>query len=367
MEPRQEGQTRLGGDESMNASTKQADALDLVRLERWLTTEVEGYAGPLSVTRFSGGQSNPTYRLDTPNAAYVLRRKPMGQLLKGAHAVDREVRVLRAMTAAGVPVPRVRALCTDDAVIGSWFYVMDLVDGRIFWDGGLPGLSPAERHAHQIAMAQTIAAIHAVSPEASGLGDFGRHGGYVKRQVERWSRQYVEDEAAGRHPDLDYLVDWLPGNLPAESGVAVVHGDYRVDNVIFDPRQPVVAAVLDWELSTLGDPVADFAYSLMAYRVPATISWGLRGRDIEALGLPSEREYVAAYCRSAGRDDLPDLERHLAYNLFRLATIIHGIKGRVIRGTAASGDADAMVARLDLLAATAREVADASERAPRRV
>ncbi|WP_375383103.1 phosphotransferase family protein [uncultured Sphingomonas sp.] len=336
--------------------------IDAAALEAWLSEHVDGFAGPLTIEQFSGGQSNPTFKLTTPGTQYVLRRKPLGVLLSGAHAVDREARVIQALAAAGIPVPRVRALCTDETVIGSWFYVMDLVEGRIFWDGGFPGVDPAERAALQDSMGGTLAAIHALSPEQVGLGDYGRHGGYLERQVARWSRQYREDEAAGRTADMDFLVEWLPAHLPADGDTRVVHGDYRVDNIIFHPTQPRVIAVLDWELSTLGDPVTDFAYNLMMYRVPSSVPWGLADRDLAALGLPDEAAYTAAYCRRTGRTELPELGTHLAFNLFRLAAIIHGIKGRMIRGTAASADAGEMVARMDLLAAIGRSIAEATGR-----
>lgn len=332
--------------------------LDVEALTCWLVDRIPGFAGPLRIDQFSGGQSNPTFRLTTPRASYVLRRKPTGHLLKGAHAVDREARVMTALGAAGLPVPHVRALCTDDAVIGSWFYVMDLVGGRIFWDGGFPGIGRAERTALQDAMGHTLAALHSIEPDAVGLNDYGRHGGYFERQVARWSRQYLEDEAAGRTVDMDFLIEWLPAHLPPDGLTRVVHGDYRVDNMIFHPTEPRVVAVLDWELSTLGDPVVDFAYNLMMYRVPSSMPWGLADRDLTALGLPSEAEYVAAYCRRTGRETIPDLDVYLAFNLFRLAAIIHGIKGRLIRGTAASADAGTIVARMDLLAGIARSVAE---------
>lgn len=333
-------------------------ALDAAALGRWLAANVPDYAGPLTVDQFTGGQSNPTYRLATPRARYVLRRRPAGALLKGAHAVDREARVMQALERAGLPVPHVHALCTDDNVIGSWFYVMDMVEGRIFWDGGFPGVAAAERAGYQDAMGATLARLHALDPDAVGLGDYGRHGGYLTRQVARWSRQYVEDEAAGRTADMDFLIDWLPTNLPADNGTRIVHGDFRIDNMIFHPTEPRVLAVLDWELSTLGDPVVDFAYHLMMYRVPASAAWGLAGRDLAELGLPNEANYVAAYCARTGRDAIPHLEVYLAFNLFRLAAIIHGIKGRMIRGTAASAEAGAMVGRMDLLAGIARSIAD---------
>ncbi|WP_421738048.1 phosphotransferase family protein [Caulobacter sp.] len=330
---------------------------DSAALERWMAASIAGFAGPVSVAQFSGGQSNPTFKLTTPERTYVVRRKPPGQLLKGAHAVDREARVMQALEGAGFPVPHVRGVCLDDAVIGSWFYVMDMVEGRIFWDGDFPGVPAAEKAAHLDALNATQAALHSLDPAAVGLADYGRPEGYMARQIARWSRQYLEDEAAGRTADMDFLVEWLPAHAPTADETRVVHGDFRIDNVIFHPERAEVIAVLDWELSTLGHPLVDFAYHLMMYRVPADMPWGLAGRDLAALGLPSEADYVAAYCRRTGRETLPHLDVYVAFNLFRLAAIIHGIKGRMIRGTAASADAGAMVAHLDLLAATARRVA----------
>ena len=336
--------------------------LDANALEAWLDGHVDGFRGPLTIEQFSGGQSNPTFKLITPRASYVLRRKPMGILLKGAHAIDREARIMQALETQGFPVPHVNALCTDDAVIGSWFYVMDFSEGRIFWDGGFPGLSAPQRAAHQDAMNATIAALHGIDPTAIGLGDFGRPAQYLERQVGRWSRQYLEDEAAGRTVDMDFLIDWLPAHLPPDGPTGIVHGDFRIDNMIFHPHRTEIVAVLDWELSTLGDPVVDFAYNLMMYRVPSAAPWGLADRDLRFLGLPDEASYIAAYCRRTQRDGIANLDVYLAFNLFRLAAIIHGIKGRMIRGTASSADAGAMVARMDLLTGIARAIAEGAGR-----
>jgi aminoglycoside phosphotransferase (APT) family kinase protein len=312
--------------------------LDERRLIEYLVAHVPGFTGPLSVRQFKGGQSNPTYLLGTPGRRYVLRRKPPGTLLASAHAVDREYRVIRALgEGSEVPVPRAYALCTDDAVIGTWFYVMEYVEGRILWDPALLEVEPAARRAHAFALAATLATLHRVDPLAVGLGDFGKPAGYMARQIARWSKQYTEDTAAGRVDSMDRLIEWLPQHLPAvEQPAAIVHGDYRVDNVIFDPREPRVLAVLDWELATLGDPLADFAYHLMLYRLPTLSIPGLLGRDLAALGLPTEQEYVAHYCERAGRARIDDLEFYLAFSMFRLAGIFHGICGRVARGTAVS-------------------------------
>jgi aminoglycoside phosphotransferase (APT) family kinase protein len=269
----------------------------------------------------------------------VLRRKPFGALVKGAHAVEREAKVLSALGATGFPVPFVHALCTDETVIGAWFYIMDMVEGRIFWDATVPGVAPAVRAAIVDSMNAVIASLHAVNPAAVGLDDFGRHGNYVERQIARWSKQYFEDEQAGREPQMDRLIDWLRLNMPADGESRIVHGDYRIDNMIFHPHEPRVLAVLDWELSTLGDPLVDFAGHAMMYHMPPEIVAGLAGADIAPLGIPTEAEYIAAYCRRTGRTAIPDYEFYLAFNFFRLAAIFHGIKGRALRGTAASAQA----------------------------
>ena len=325
-------------------------AFDEAALDRWLAANVDGYAGPLTVRQFNGGQSNPTYRLDTPGRAYVMRRKPPGALLKGAHAVEREYRVIAALHAQGFPVARPFGLCTDDMVIGTWFYVMEMVEGRIFWDSALPDVAPADRAAHFDAMNATIARLHTIDPVAIGLGDYGAGGNYFARQIARWTRQYQADEAAGRDPAMDRLVEWLPANIPPGEETRIVHGDFRADNMIFHPVAPRVTAVLDWELSTLGHPLADFAYHLMMYRMPAEGLGGFAGLDLAAAGIPDEADYVAAYCRRTGRDGIADLPFYMAFNLFRLAGIVHGIRGRVVRGTAASAHARGMAERFGALA-----------------
>jgi aminoglycoside phosphotransferase (APT) family kinase protein len=325
---------------------------DEAALARWMSANVDGYAGPLSVSQFAGGQSNPTYRLDTPGAAFVLRRKPPGMLLPGAHAVEREARVMAALGATGFPVPHVHGLCDNDSVIGTPFFVMDMVEGRIIWDATFPGMTNVERAAHFDAMNATIAQLHVLDPGAIGLGDYGRPGNFVERQVGRWSKQYETDVEAGRIPAMDRVVTWLREHLPADRGEArVFHGDYRCDNMIFAPGvEPRVLAVLDWELSTLGDPVADFVYHLMMYRMPAALFTGIAGIDFVALGIPSEEQYVAAYCARTERDHLPDLDYLMVFVMFRLAAILHGIKGRVARGNASSAHATEMVGRLEPLA-----------------
>lgn len=320
------------------------------QLGDWMTENVPGFAGPMTIERIGGGQSNPTYRLLTSGEGYVLRRKPPGVLLKGAHAVDREYRLISALHPTGFPVPKPYGLCADESVIGTMFYVMALVDGRTFWDTAFPEVPNADRPAYFDAMNTTIAALHSIDPVAVGLGDYGRPGNYFERQIARWSQQYLADEQAGRVPAMDALVEWLPANIPAGDEVSIVHGDYRCDNLLFHPTEPRIVAVLDWELSTLGHPLADFAYHLMVYRMPPGFSTGLAGLDLPARKIPSEEQYVAAYCGRTGRDGIADLDFYVAFSLFRLTAIIHGIKGRLIRGTAASPQAAAAVEQLERMA-----------------
>jgi aminoglycoside phosphotransferase (APT) family kinase protein len=328
-------------------AVREGFAFDEAALADWMRHHVDGFAGPMQVTQFKGGQSNPTYRLNTPGKSYVLRRKPPGALLKGAHAVEREAKVLVGLEQANFPVAHVYGLCTDDAVIGSWFYVMDMVEGRIFWDATVPGVSRTERAAIFDAMNAAMAQLHGVDYQAVGLGDYGRPGNYFERQIARWSRQYLDDTDAGRDPNMDRLIAWLPANIPADDdATAITHGDFRIDNMIFHPTQPRVLAVLDWELSTLGHPGADFAYNAMMYRMPPAIVAGLAGADIAALGIPTEADYCAAYCARTGRAAMPAYDFYMAFNFFRLAAIFHGIKGRVIRGTASSAQAKERVAVL---------------------
>lgn len=339
-----------------SSSTKQNSGADAIRkglhfdeaaLSDWMKRNVEGFEGGLIVDQFKGGQSNPTYRLRTAGRSYVMRRKPPGTLLRGAHAVDREARVLSALGKAGFPVPRVHGLCTDDTVIGTWFYVMDLIEGRIFWDGTLPDIAAGERAGYYDAMNATIARLHSLNPSEIGLGDYGRPGNYIARQLSRWSSQYEADAPiAGRDGNLDRLIDWLNQHRPESCSNAIAHGDYRIDNMIFHPTEPRVVAVLDWELSTLGDPLADFAYHLMVWRLPAVLVSGLIDADLPALRIPDEAEYVAAYCARTGRDGIDNLDYYVAFNMFRLAAILHGIKARVIRGSASSAHAREMAALL---------------------
>lgn len=314
--------------------------IDEDRLETWLAGNIPRYQGPLEVEQFRGGQSNPTYKISTPGKAYVLRRKPPGQLLESAHAVEREARVLQALERVAFPVAHVHGICTDEQVLGTRFYVMDFVDGRIFWDATLPGVSREQRPLLFDAMNATLAQLHQVSYRAIGLMDYGRAGNYFERQITRWVKQYERDAPhAGRDAHIERLIEWLPAHIPPADDTTIVHGDFRVDNIIFHPSEPTVLAVLDWELSTIGHPLADFAYHLMMYRVPPRIVAGLAGADLAALNIPSEAEYVTAYCRRTGREGIADLDFYLAFNMFRLAAIFHGIKARLARGTAASAHA----------------------------
>ena len=343
---------------SGSEDVRDAHRFDEARLAEWLFANVEGFRGPLHVAQFKGGQSNPTYKLSTPDRDYVMRRKPPGVLLPSAHAVNREYKVITALHAAGFAAPRTFGLCTDDRVVGTWFYIMDCVDGRVIWDTTFPDQPRERRAAHFDAMNATIAQLHSFDPAAIGLGDFGKPGNYFARQIARWSKQYVEDRDAGQVAAMDRLVDWLPANIPDGEETSVVHGDYRCDNMIFHATEPKVVAVLDWELSTLGHPLADFSYHLMMYRMPPTASAGLVGRDLAALGIPTEAEYVSAYCARTNRPEgIPNLDFYVAYNMFRLAAIVHGIRGRVVRGTAASAHAKAMGETVEPLAEVAWEQA----------
>lgn len=325
--------------------------LDAARLDAFLRGRIEGWRGPVEVQAFAGGQSNPTYLLRTPTRRYVLRRKPPGVLLASAHAVDREFRVLRALAADGrVPVPRPHAYCDDPDVIGSPFYVMDCIDGRTFWDASFPEVPRAERPRYCDALNATLATLHGLDHVALGLADFGRPGDYFQRQISRWSRQYLDDDAAGRVPAMERLIEWLPLHVPPGEDAAIVHGDFRCDNVLFHPTEPRVVAVLDWELSTIGHPLADFGYHLLMYRMPTLGVTGLLDRDLAALNVPAEAEYVAAYCRRTGRDGIAQLDFYFAFNFFRLAAIFHGIRGRVVRGTAVSARAAEYAALVERIA-----------------
>ena len=327
----------------------EADRLDEARLTAWMEANVEGFAGPLTQGKFKGGQSNPTYKISTPAKSYVLRRKPFGPLLPSAHAVDREFRVQSGLHKLGFPVARQFGLCTDDTVVGSWFYVMDMVDGRTIWDGAMPGASPDERRSVYDAMVDTLAALHNADVEAAGLETFGKPGNYFGRQVDRWTKQYRLSET-DRLPSMEKLIEWLPATLPEQTRTSVVHGDYRIDNMIFAKDRPEVLAVLDWELSTLGDPMSDFTYLCMMYVTENGGRSGVMDLDRAALGIPELDEVVARYCAATGRTEVPDMNWYFAYNFFRLAGILQGIKKRVIDGTASSAHAKAQSERIAPLA-----------------
>ena len=334
--------------EQQNTGTKpvaESHKFDEAALEAWLKAHVDGYRGPLEVRQFKGGQSNPTYQLVTPDKKYVMRRKPPGKLLASAHAVDREYKVITALHTTGFPVARTYGLCTDDSVIGTMFYVMEMVEGRILWDKTLPQYEPAERHAIFMAKLKTLADLHNTDYQAIGLGDYGKPGNYMARQVDRWTKQYRASETVNIE-EMNRLIEWLPKTIPSQERTSVVHGDYRLDNMALHPTEPRVAAVLDWELSTLGEPLADFTYLLMNWHNGAISTLP----DLKAHGIPSIEEYTSEYCRLTGRASLPALDWFFAYNTFRLAGILQGILGRVRDGTANSPQASAMAARLPPLA-----------------
>ena len=314
---------------------------EVPRLERYLVSRMAGFRGPLSVRQFKGGQSNPTYLLDASSGRYVLRRKPPGKLLKSAHAVDREYRVISALYDVGFPVPKPWLLCEDESVVGTVFYVMDYVEGRIFWNLHLPDADRQERAAIYDDVNRTIARLHTIDYDAIGLADFGKPGNYFARQISRWSGQYRASETRPV-PAMDRLIEWLPENIPDDDSSAVVHGDFRLDNLVIHPTEPRVIATLDWELSTIGHPLGDFTYHLMAWQMPeiGIGSTGLRDKPLAALGIPEEAEYVDLYCRRTGRPDgVPNRDFYSAYNFFRIAAILQGIAGRVRDGTAASAHA----------------------------
>jgi aminoglycoside phosphotransferase (APT) family kinase protein len=337
------------------SGTKPVDpryAIDEIALRAWMKDNVEGFGGTMDVRQFKGGQSNPTYQLITPGQNYVLRRKPPGKLLPSAHAVDREFKVISGLYPTGFPVAKPFGLCIDENVIGTIFYIMDSVDGRILWDGTLPGCSNQERGAIYKAKIKTLAALHNTNYQEVGLAEFGKAGSYFSRQISRWTKQYQLSET-DKIPEMDRLIEWLPTNIPSGESTSIVHGDYRLDNMILHPTEPRVLAVLDWELSTLGDPLGDFTYHLMNWVMPAGQRSGLAGLDLAALGIPIQEEYTRLYCEATGRESIENIDWYFAYNLFRLAGIIQGIVGRVRDGTAASAHAGDNVDRVRPLAIAA--------------
>ncbi|OAN59971.1 phosphotransferase family protein [Sphingomonas sp. TDK1] len=326
--------------------------LDEIRLAAWTEAHVDGFAGPVKVMKFPGGQSNPTYRVDSNSGSYVLRRKPFGTILPSAHAVEREYRLIAALHPTGFPVPRPLVLCEDRQVIGAPFYLMGLVEGRTLWDGSLPDMHPADRTALYEAMVDALAALHRIDPVAVNLGDYGKPGNYFARQVERWTRQYRASQT-GDVPEVEALIEFLPRTLPPQTRTSIVHGDYRIDNMIFAADGPQVLAVLDWELSTLGDPLADFSYFLMNWVTEPEGRSGVKGLEGPATGIPTIEAMVTRYCAATGRDGVPDLDWYFAYNLFRLTGIVQGIKKRMLDGNASSAQAAKTVERLPDLASAA--------------
>ena len=308
---------------------------DEAALLRFMREHVAGFEGDLTVEQFRGGQSNPTFLLTAGARGYVLRRKPPGILLPSAHAVDREYRVISALHGSGVPVAKTFALCMDESVLGTAFYIMDFVRGRVLWDPSLPGASREERAAIFDELNRVIAQLHSVDYVAAGLADYGKQGSYLERQIGRWTKQYRASETE-RIESMENLIAWLPANIPGGDETTIVHGDYRLDNVIFHPTEPRVLAVLDWELSTLGHPLADFAYHCMTWRLNQAEFRGMRDLDFAAVGIPTEEQYVEAYCRRTGRSGIENWDFYMAFNMFRLAGILQGIMGRVVAGTASS-------------------------------
>ena len=349
----------MGIDRQQDFSGTVAGDLPLAALEAYLHETMVGFSGPLTAQRFKGGQSNPTYLLATPGKRFVLRRKPPGKLLASAHAIDREFRVTAALHRAGFPVAKPLVLCTDDSIIGTAFYVMDHVAGRIFWEPHAPGLGGADRSQLFASMNATLARLHSFDFAALGLADFGRPQGYVARQIRRWSEQYRASETE-TIPEMDRLIAWLPQACPKETAAAIVHGDFRLDNCIVHPPEPWIIAVLDWELSSIGDPLADFTYHLMQWFMPVSESGAgvgsLIGHEHDP-GVPVIADYIADYCRATGRTGIAELNTYLAYNFFRLAAILQGILGRVRDGTAANAQAASMARQVQPLARTAWDFA----------
>ena len=340
--------------QEQNAGTtdvREALRFDTDALHDYMSSHVEGYHGSLEVRQFRGGQSNPTYLLDGESGQYVLRRKPPGKLLKSAHAVDREFRIISALYGADFPVPRPYVYCKDAEVIGTEFYIMEYLDGRIFWELDLPNVEPDERAAIYDNVNATLAKLHNFDYEAMGLEDYGKPGNYFERQISRWTKQYRASEIDSVR-SMDALIEWLPDNIPADESASIVHGDYRLDNMVIHRERPEVIGVLDWELSTIGHPLADFTYHLMVWHMPeiGIGSIGLAGKDLATLGIPDADSYTRLYCERTGRDGIDNLDFYFAFNLFRLAAILQGIAGRVRDGTAASAHATQAVKAVQPLA-----------------
>lgn len=349
-------ETAAGERQEMFSGTKEvvdAHRFDEKKLAAYMADTVEGFEGPIEVRQFKGGQSNPTYQIVTPKRKYVLRRKPPGKLLPSAHAVDREYKAISALNHADFPVPRAYALCEDESVLGTMFYIMEMVEGRVIWEPLIPGETKENRWKIYDAMNETIAKLHTIDYEKIGLGDFGKPGNYFARQISRWSKQYKASETETVEA-MDKLIEWLPENIPDEESTSIVHGDYRLDNMILHPTEPRVLAVLDWELCTLGHPLGDFTYHTMQWRMPGGGTGGgtgsLMGEDLSALGIPTFEDYVRMYCDRTGRKGIDNLDFYYAYNFMRLAGILQGIVGRVRDGTASNAHAAKMAENVRPLA-----------------
>ena len=347
--------------EDMNATEKFTGTMDVqdklkfpeIKLEEYLSDTIPNFKKPLQVKEFKGGQSNPTYQLITPNKKYVLRRKPPGKLLPSAHAVDREYKVITALNSINYAVPETFCLCEDESIIGTIFYVMEMVEGRIIWDPTIPNSSQETRKEIFSAKNKTLAELHNIDYEKIGLADFGRPGNYFARQISRWTKQYLASETQ-EIKSMQSLIEWLPNNIPGKDETSIVHGDYRIDNMVLHPTETQVLAVLDWELSTLGHPLADFTYHLMQWFMPDVANGAgtqsLSNADLNALGIPSADEYIRMYCEQTNRNEIENIDYYLAYNFFRLAGILQGIIGRLRDGTAASEHAEAQSDRVRPLA-----------------
>lgn len=323
---------------SQTTAIRRGHEIDRQALERYLAAHLPGFRGPLDIRQFEGGQSNPTYFLATPGGDYVLRKKPPGQLLPSAHQVDREYRVMTALQTSGVPVPPTYVMCADASVIGTAFFVMGCVDGRVFRQPHLPGVSAADRAAMYEDMADVLARLHGIDVASVGLGDYGKPGNYYARQIARWSQQYVAAKT-GEIAAMDRLMEWLPQHIPPGDEIAIVHGDYRVENLIFHPTEPHIVAIVDWELSTLGHPLADLAYNCLTYHLAPEALGRVEASDPDRTGTPDEAAYVASYCRRTGRTEIPDWHFYLAFSMFRLASILQGVYARGLQGNAASAHA----------------------------
>ncbi|WP_218511671.1 phosphotransferase [Variovorax sp. dw_308] len=337
-----------------------ASGFDLSALADVMNANGLPVTGSLQLSPLTGGQSNPTFRLTTADRTYVLRKRPTGDVLASAHAIDREFRVMSALRQTAIPVPEMYFYCKDESIVGTPFYLMEFLDGRIFVDQSLPGLAMEERRDLYLEMNRVIAELHKVQPESIGLADYGRVGNYLGRQIARWTRQY-QDSNAAPIPAMDRLIEWLPGHVPQSDRTSLVHGDFRVDNLVFHPVQPRVIGILDWELSTLGDPLADFAYHCMSWHIPPTVWRGIGGLNLEALGIPDESHYVNRYLATTGNAVDGQWSFYLAYNLFRMAAILHGIARRAEMGIAASADAAEVGRKAEPLAELAWQFAERAE------